>query len=133
MKGGTSLLYREIELNRHNITLSYGASLSSWSLPIDMSFGGSGQMERGFRLGVLCFWFAICWWPRSYSVPEGARQNDAADWLKQFNPESDFGYLLESADISASSIEEMAARLRNSVDKLRTLREQAAEKDRTRS
>lgn len=114
--------YHEHELDRYSVSVSYGVTLSSWSLPLEIGIGGSGVYERGFNIGFLCFWFALHWWPRDYAVPEHARTGDGSeDWFKRFSPDRDFGYQLEAADISAAEITAMALRLRNSVDLLREL------------
>ena len=117
--------YHEVELARLSVSVSYGVSLTSWALPVEISVGGSGLKERGLSASLLCFWFALRWWPRAYAVPDQARRDDGtghADWLKGFEPERDFGYLLECLDIDASQIATEAVRLRNAVDLLRELR-----------
>lgn len=65
--------YHEIDLDRHSVTVTYGISLRSWALPLELGVGGSGQNEHGFTISILCFWFAMHWWPRDYAVPARAR------------------------------------------------------------
>lgn len=116
--------YHEVDFDRHSVSVSYGASLTSWALPLEIGIGGSGVKERGLSVSLLCFWFTVNWWPRDYAVPDRARRDDgtgAADWLKRFDPERDFGYLLEALDINAGEIAAEAVRVRNAVDLLREL------------
>jgi hypothetical protein len=115
--------YHEHDLSRHSISVSYGATWNDWTLLLSVGFGGSGAHERGVSISLLCFWFALHWWPLDYPVPESARVggDGSADWDKGFDRVNDVGYQIEAADLEASSIVAMAQRLRNVVDVLRDL------------
>lgn len=116
------------ERDLRGLIFTCGVCVEAWSVPVSFSIGGSGLHERGFSVTVLCAWFALHWYPKSYPV-HSLTQEDDSWWTAQFEKPKDRDQLCLEMEVEAQCLMASAERILNAAKVMQKATDGRAQKE----